>query len=83
MSFEDLKSLFSTSFWKGNKLWTYWTNFSLSLKTKKKVKNITSDCKNNVGKCKIKLETIFITELVIFVTKEYMIDPISEENPST
>jgi hypothetical protein len=82
MSLEDLKSFFSISFEKGDKLPRYFNNFSSSRRTKKKVKSKTKNCKNNVGKFKINFEKEFIIEFVNPVTKECRVNPISLENCS-
>ena len=60
----------------------YSTICSFSLRTKKNVKNTTTSCKNIVGKLIINFESEFTNEFVALVTKEWIIEPISDENAS-
>lgn len=82
MSFEYWKSLPSTSFENGDTLFIYPISLSLSLNTKKKVKNTTTRLSIRVGKLRIKLERISNAEFPSFVIKDWIIPPTSVENCS-
>ena len=80
ISLEDLNNLSVTDFENGNRFFTYKTNCSLSLITKKKVKNTTRSWRKIDGKLRINFEREFTKEFVALVTKEWTMDPISAEN---